>query len=71
MHVDNTDLNEIHKAKNKDIKDQVLYAFLNSNQGLRTTILEDNAKKLDIKISDKETKQKLDAYIKQQKGENK
>lgn len=71
VHVDNTDLNEIHKTKNKDIKDQVLYAFLNSNQGLRTTILENNAKKLDIKISDKETKQKLDAYIKQQKGENK
>lgn len=71
VHVNETDITKMNKSKNKDVKDQLLYAFLNANQGLSTTILEDNATKLDVKFNDKKVEEKLQNYIKQQKGEQK
>lgn len=71
VHVDETDIEKIHKSKNEDVTDQLLYAFLKNNQGLSVKIVEENAKKLDIKFNDEDVQKKIENYISTQKGENK
>ena len=66
VHVNETDVNQIHKSKNTTIKRQLLNAILNDNTGLSTKIVQANAKKLKISIKDKTTKKKLNAYINEQ-----
>ena len=66
VHVNETDVNTIHKSKNTTIKRQLLNAILNNNTGLSTKIVQTNAKKLKITIKDKNTKKKLNAYINEQ-----
>ena len=66
VHVNETDVNTIHKSKNTTIKRQLLNAILNNNTGLSTKIVQTNAKKLKITIEDKNTKKKLNAYINEQ-----
>ena len=70
VHVDETDIQKIHESKNEDVTDQLLYAFLQNNEGLSITIVEDYAKKLDIKFNDKEVQKKIEEYIQSQKGDN-
>ena len=65
-----TDIKKIHESKNEDVTDQLLYAFLQNNEGLSITIIEDYAKKLDIKFNDKEVQKKIEEYIQSQKGDN-
>ena len=50
--------------------DQLLYAFLQNNQGLSVTIVEENAKNLDIKFNNEDVQKKIEDYISTQKGEN-
>lgn len=71
VHVDETDVDAIHKSKNETVKDQLLYAILQSNKGLDVTILEDNAKKLEIKFENKDVETKINDYISKKKGDNK
>ena len=56
VHVNETDVNTIHKSKNTTIKRQLLNAILNNNTGLSTKIT----------MKDKNTKKKLNAYINEQ-----
>lgn len=70
VHVDETDIEKIHESKNEDVTDQLLYAFLQNNQGLSVTIVEENAKNLDIKFNDEDVQKKIEDYISTQKGEN-
>lgn len=63
VHVDSTDVTAMYQSKNSTIKDQLLYAILNNNKGLATTILQEQAKKIDIKFEDESFKQKLDDAI--------
>lgn len=63
VHVDETDLSEIFKSKNKMVQDRTIGAFLQANPNLEMTVIENAAKKLDIKFKDKEAKKKIDAYM--------
>lgn len=67
VHVNETDVNKINQSKNETIRNQLLYAILNSNNGLEETIVQSNAKKLKIKFNDKSVEKKINSYIEQQK----
>ena len=69
IHVNTTDLKEMFESKDAMIQDRVVAAFLQANQNLELTIIEEAAKKLDIQFQDKEAKKKIDAYIQLMKGE--
>lgn len=71
IHVDETDVNIINASKNETIRSQLLYAILNNNNGLEQTILQNNAKQLNIQFKDKTIKQKINSYIeKKKKGDS-
>lgn len=63
VYVNQTNLNKIFNAKNETVKNQALYAILNSDSTLENTILEKAASKLKIEFNDKETKKKFDNYV--------
>lgn len=64
MYVNETDVHKLHKSKNSSVTDSLLNAILHNNDGLEGKILKTNAKKLKVKFNDKETKAKIDNYIK-------
>lgn len=64
VYVNETDVHKLHKSKNSSVTDSLLNAILHNNDGLEGKILKTNAKKLKVKFNDKETKAKIDNYIK-------
>ena len=71
VHVDETDLNEIFKSKNKMVQDRLIGAFLQANPSLEMVVIDDAAKKLDIQFKDKDAKKKIDNYVSLMKEEGK
>ena len=71
VHVDETDLQEIFKSKEKDVVSRVVNAFMTSNANLEMEVIDAAAKKLDIQFQDKEAQKKLEAYIELMKGDAK
>ena len=69
VHVDQTDVNEMHKSKNETIKDQLLYAILNNNQGLSTKILQEQAKDIKVEFANEELQKLLDDSIQAQSAQ--
>ena len=67
--VDEDDVDAIHSSDNEDVKDELLYALLNSDSGLSVKIMQEAAGKLKISFEDEETKTKLDNYMKTAGGE--
>ncbi len=63
VYVNQTDLKKIFNSKNSTVKNQALYAALNSDSTLSYKILKSYAKKLDIKFDDKKTKERFDTYV--------
>ena len=63
VYVNQTDLKKIFNSKNSTVKNQALYAALNSDSTLSYKILKSYAKKLDIKFNDKKTKERFDTYV--------
>ena len=63
VYVNQTDAKKIFNSKNSTVKNQALYAILQSDSSLSYKILNANAKKLKIKFNDKATKEKFDAYV--------
>lgn len=66
VYVNQTNIDKIHNSKSSTVRDQLLNAILNNNDGLEETIVQTYAKKLDIKFNDKSVKKKINAYIKEQ-----
>lgn len=69
IHINETNLEKMFKSKNESVKDQVLFSFLQNNKGLPVTIIEEAAKKLDVKFEDKEAQKKIEDFMKTQKGD--
>lgn len=64
VHVDETDVNEIHKSKNEDVTSRLLSAILSANAGLDVKIVQHNAEGLKIEFKDEEAKTKFESYLK-------
>lgn len=64
VHVDETDINEIHKSKNEDIQSRLLSAILSANSGLDVRILQHSAESLEIEFKDEEAKTRFESYLK-------
>lgn len=63
VYVNQTNLKKIFNSSNSTVKNQALYAALNSDTTLPYTILKSYAKKLDIKFNDKATKERFETYV--------
>ncbi len=64
VHVDETDINEIHKSKNEDIQSRLLSAILSANSSLDVRILQHYAESLNIEFKDENAKTKFENYLK-------
>lgn len=69
VHVDTTDLEKIFNSDDDTVQDAFLYSILNATPGLEVTVLEDSAKKFDIKFEDKAVQEKIENYMDQLKGD--
>lgn len=68
IHVDEDDITELLNSENQDIANGMLYAIINANAGLETTIVESYAKALEITFEDETVKSQVENYIKNQTG---
>ncbi|MBQ0066105.1 MAG: peptidylprolyl isomerase [Firmicutes bacterium] len=70
VRVEETDLKKIYDDGNETIKNNVISAILSDNAHLDITIVEEAAKKVDIKFTDKAIQKRIESYISDMKGEN-
>lgn len=66
--MDEDDITELLNSENQDIANGMLYAIINANAGLETTIVESYAKALEITFEDETVKSQVENYIKNQTG---
>lgn len=68
IHVDEDDIEALLNSDNTDISNGMLYAIINANSGLETTIVESYAKSLEITFENDAVKSQVENYIKNQTG---
>ena len=70
IYVNETNISSLFHSKDSSVKDRLTNAFLQANPTLESVVIDNAAKKINVKFQDKEVETKIENYKKTLKGEN-